>query len=142
MNAIFILDVFTVFYFTWESMSKLHEKCITLLLVKFQITENSLITHLHRFYYDELFIILIFFLLYFVILYLCFYIIGYSVIRTYEKHLWMWIATSQVSDSFSGTLLGMCSSTDRDQFCLWESISLMEINFACLTCHQFYLNFT
>ena len=54
----------------------------------------------------------------------------------------MWIATSQVSDSFSGTLLGMCSSTDRDQFCLWESISLMEINFACLTCHQFYLNFT
>ena len=104
---------FMVFYFTWESVSKIHETPGgSSLFVKFQIIiwkfPNIELheTRFHAFYSLTLLlswrgflnnITLILFLLYFIVLYI-FYIKGYSVSRIYDKHLSMGITASQISE--------------------------------------------
>ena len=98
------------------------------LLGKFQITiwnfPNSELweTHFHAFYpHTSLllwqiilnYIILIFFLDCFIVLYLLFYILGWSLSKTYGRYIWTGLTPSQVLDSLPEILLGVCSSAEN-----------------------------
>ena len=110
----------------------------SLLLGKFQITiwnfPNSDLQeiHFHAFYPHTLlllwqiilnYIILIFFLDCFIVWYLRFDVLGWSASKMYGRYMWMGLTRSQVLDSSSEVLLGVCCSAEY-----------YVINFA--RCHQ------